>query len=274
MTQELTSLSKEQRDALKPLNVSDSIRYLDTEGFQRAEIARILGKRYQHVRNVLVRSTKSGARRKTLAFSVLEKNFKEFETQSKSLGYLPEKYLGEVLAQGLDLLRQMEPNSPETEEFLIEHYRSDYEPFSDTTVSIKLESPLVAKIQTRCKKMHVPLDFFVTAALDTANVAMSKALECTTQPFEFCTEIGYDFLSEFVKTEEEVEAMQAWRVDDEHLIEAVAEVKKVPVSAAAHSVVKLSRGEKEKMKTNPQIQPIMKRLKSCEDAEVTLDDLL
>ncbi len=33
--------------------VSDRIRLLDRNGFERAEIARLLGKRYQHVRNVL-----------------------------------------------------------------------------------------------------------------------------------------------------------------------------------------------------------------------------
>lgn len=36
-----------------PLNVSDQIRALDRAGLPRAEIARRLGKRYQHVRNVL-----------------------------------------------------------------------------------------------------------------------------------------------------------------------------------------------------------------------------
>ena len=35
------------------LSVSDQIRALDTAGYPRAEIARRLGKRYQHVRNVL-----------------------------------------------------------------------------------------------------------------------------------------------------------------------------------------------------------------------------
>ncbi|HEY5007143.1 MAG TPA: hypothetical protein VII42_04010, partial [Caulobacteraceae bacterium] len=34
--------------------VSDKIRALDAAGAPRAEIARFLGKRYQHVRNVLV----------------------------------------------------------------------------------------------------------------------------------------------------------------------------------------------------------------------------
>lgn len=35
--------------------VADKIRLLDEEGMARADIARILGKRYQHVRNVLER---------------------------------------------------------------------------------------------------------------------------------------------------------------------------------------------------------------------------
>lgn len=36
-----------------PLTVSDKIRKLDDAGYPRAEIARLLNKRYQHVRNVL-----------------------------------------------------------------------------------------------------------------------------------------------------------------------------------------------------------------------------
>lgn len=36
-----------------PATVSDKIRALDAAGYSRAEIARVLGKRYQHVRNVL-----------------------------------------------------------------------------------------------------------------------------------------------------------------------------------------------------------------------------
>ena len=35
------------------MTVSDKIRALDAAGYPRAEIARVLGKRYQHVRNVL-----------------------------------------------------------------------------------------------------------------------------------------------------------------------------------------------------------------------------
>ncbi len=34
--------------------VSDRIRYLNSEGFSRSAIAQALGKRYQHVRNVLI----------------------------------------------------------------------------------------------------------------------------------------------------------------------------------------------------------------------------
>jgi hypothetical protein len=35
------------------MTVSDKIRALDAAGYPRAEIARVLGKRYQHIRNVL-----------------------------------------------------------------------------------------------------------------------------------------------------------------------------------------------------------------------------
>jgi hypothetical protein len=33
---------------------SDKIRYLNSKGYTRMQIAKLLGKRYQHVRNVLV----------------------------------------------------------------------------------------------------------------------------------------------------------------------------------------------------------------------------
>jgi AbrB family looped-hinge helix DNA binding protein len=41
-------------------SVSDKIRALDRAGFARAEIAKYLGKRYQHVRNVLVSDKAKG----------------------------------------------------------------------------------------------------------------------------------------------------------------------------------------------------------------------
>ena len=40
--------------------VSDKIRALDAAGYARADIARFLGKRYQHVRNVLVDDSQRG----------------------------------------------------------------------------------------------------------------------------------------------------------------------------------------------------------------------
>ena len=40
------------------MNVSNKIRALDKAGYKRADIARFLNKRYQHVRNVLVSDTK------------------------------------------------------------------------------------------------------------------------------------------------------------------------------------------------------------------------
>ncbi len=45
--------------------VSDRIRALDRAGYARADIARYLGKRYQHVRNVLVEDRARNAGKKT-----------------------------------------------------------------------------------------------------------------------------------------------------------------------------------------------------------------
>ncbi len=46
-------LNSQQQKGLEGKNVSDQIRFLNKEGFARADIARILQKRYQHIRNVL-----------------------------------------------------------------------------------------------------------------------------------------------------------------------------------------------------------------------------
>jgi bifunctional DNA-binding transcriptional regulator/antitoxin component of YhaV-PrlF toxin-antitoxin module len=47
--------TRRMREVVKNLTtVSDKIRALDEAGFERADIARFLDKRYQHVRNVLV----------------------------------------------------------------------------------------------------------------------------------------------------------------------------------------------------------------------------
>ena len=40
--------------------VSNKIRYLNNKGYTRADISRILNKRYQHVRNVLEEDKKKG----------------------------------------------------------------------------------------------------------------------------------------------------------------------------------------------------------------------
>lgn len=52
---ELQNLSKSLQKVLNDMTTTSSkIRYLDSEGFTRSQIAKILEKRYQHVRNVLI----------------------------------------------------------------------------------------------------------------------------------------------------------------------------------------------------------------------------
>jgi hypothetical protein len=51
-------LSKKQLETMSKMNTSQKIRFLDKEGLARADIARTLGKRYQHVRNVLTQPIK------------------------------------------------------------------------------------------------------------------------------------------------------------------------------------------------------------------------
>lgn len=278
MEPDYSVLNKRQRDALEPLNVSDKIRYLDGEEFKRAEIARILGKRYQHVRNVLIRTTKSGERRKTLSFAADEQVLKNFDSLCKVLGRHADRYLHLILRQGLEELSKLRPNSPETHDFVVEYYIGN-ELTSDLISvrepdSVKLESSLVKQVHDECQRMRIPVDLFVEAGLEAANEAMNRALEIVKSPFQHCSEMGMEPLQQFLLSDEQVQKMQAWRIDDELLYEAVAEIKGVSINAAARSVANRTRDEKETMKKNPDIRDIMLRLKGSEDKDVDLDDLL
>jgi hypothetical protein len=52
-------LTEDQQQGLNKLDkVSDQIRYLNSLGFSRSQIAKFLDKRYQHVRNVLTAPVK------------------------------------------------------------------------------------------------------------------------------------------------------------------------------------------------------------------------
>lgn len=55
--------TKAMRVVASDATVSDKIRALDAAGYPRAEIARLLGKRYQHVRNVLEADKLQASRR-------------------------------------------------------------------------------------------------------------------------------------------------------------------------------------------------------------------
>ena len=55
MTKQAPKLKKVQQGNIDNMpTTSGKIRYLFKEGYEKADIARILGKRYQHVRNVLI----------------------------------------------------------------------------------------------------------------------------------------------------------------------------------------------------------------------------
>lgn len=60
-TKNAPNLTKTESAKLDELTkVSDKIRYLNTLGWTRGAIATKLGKRYQHVRNVLVEDERQG----------------------------------------------------------------------------------------------------------------------------------------------------------------------------------------------------------------------
>lgn len=60
MSTEKKTLTKAMEKKMSELpTTSARIRYLHSEGFTRSQIATILGKRYQHVRNVLITPLKN-----------------------------------------------------------------------------------------------------------------------------------------------------------------------------------------------------------------------
>ena len=278
MAQDLSALTKKQREALKLRNVSDSIRYLDAEGFERATIARILGKRYQHVRNVLVRSTASGKRRKTLTITASVDVVGEFRKLCKDLGRQIESYLSEVLEVGIQELDTMQRNSRETEQILLEYYTGKggafgYAP-STVTESFKLDSTLVNEIRSTCDRMRVPPNLFFEAILSTANDAMYCAWNTISDPFQHCKAMGAEYLLDYVISDADAKLLKAYGSVHDLLVEAIAEMKDVSAHAAAKSISKLSRAEIELLKANPEIRTIMKRLGATKGEVVSLDDLL
>lgn len=56
----LVTMTQEEFAGLKLSSTSAKIRYLWAEGYTRSAIANFLGKRYQHVRNVLITPLKRG----------------------------------------------------------------------------------------------------------------------------------------------------------------------------------------------------------------------
>lgn len=78
------ALTEEQKRTLEGMNVSDSIRYLDGEGYRRSEIARMLGKRYQHIRNVLLRSKVEPKQKAT--FTLSETTFSQIDEWISEIG--------------------------------------------------------------------------------------------------------------------------------------------------------------------------------------------
>lgn len=278
MAEDLTPLTKEQRKALKPLNVSDSIRYLDAEGFSRVDNARILGKRYQHIRNVLVRTTESGERRKTLKITAGALVLREFRESCKDLGRQVDKYLSDVLEAGLQVLAEAEPNSRKAEKILLEYYTGRGGTFgnasSTVTETFKLDSKLVIEILSQCEKKRVPKILFFEAVLSTANDAMDCARETIVDPFQHCKLKGAEYLLDYVISDAEAELLKEYGIAHDLLIEAVAEKKSVSGHAAAESISRLSRVEIETLKANPEIRKVMKRLRNTEDEVVSLADLL
>ena len=60
MSKRLNISENIEKELEKYETTSDKIRYLNAKGFSRGAISTLLGKRYQHVRNVLTQDAISG----------------------------------------------------------------------------------------------------------------------------------------------------------------------------------------------------------------------
>lgn len=106
---------KQQLEKIK--TKSDKIRFLSAEGWERSAIAKELGIRYQHVRNVLV-GTKTTKAQPTMP--LLQKIYKIAETE----GVPPQQLIDEALSDLIEKKRKggVRPN-------VLEAYRQSLKEF-------------------------------------------------------------------------------------------------------------------------------------------------
>jgi hypothetical protein len=279
MTTNSVSLTDAQQTALQELRtVADKIRYLDQEGLSRADIARTLDKRYQHVRNVLVRTetaieghTKTTFTVSFAAISALDRSLKEF-------GLGRNTYLSSVLPECLNSLKRASANSQQAEDLLHSYYRSDTEEQVRRgtlfRLSLTLNQRLVEDMNTACANKRIPRDLFMEGVLEAGNRALSKALELFSSPVDYAESIGEPLCREYLLSDADAEALEHAMEEESLVIQAITQIKNIGYEQARESYAALPPDQRSRIRDHNEVRSVMAQLRSTLTTPVTLDDLL
>ena len=278
MTKKVVKITEKQTAALQTKNVADSIRYLDDQGYSRADIARILGKRYQHVRNVLEHKSPNSDGKTKTTYTLRADLFSEFDRYIKEIGLRRDSYLNSILPNALSELGQAERNSESTQELLRETYRpgahSPYEQDDFVRVNLSLDSKLVERMNTECAAKRIPRDLFLEGVLEVANAALGHAAETFQYPIDFCKAMGINFCGDFLMSDAEASEFRQELLDELLVAQAIAQVKNIAFGIAQRSYFELSRGQRKQLKNHPDIQKAIDCLKTASISPVNLDNFL
>jgi len=271
-------ITEKQAKSLEGLKPSDAIRRLDTWGYARADIARILGKRYQHVRNVLEGDRTAKERKTKVTVTLTTEVFSRFAETAQEIGLRRDSYLESIIPEALSALEALPANSPSTMELLSTIFRpgasSLYESGHLEKITFSLNSELVSRTNTLCESKNLPRDLFFEGVIDCANDALSHATETIHWPIQFCESIGKRFGPEFLLSDVQAEELRQEVVDELLIAEAIAQVKGIQVGVAQQSYLKLSPREKKKLREHSHIKQALRALKAKQPSSIDLADLL
>lgn len=258
--------------------VADKIRYLDQQGFSRADIARALNKRYQHVRNVLVRTETTTEGQTKTTFTVSSAAISALDRSIKEFGLGRDGYLSSVLPECLDFLTKIPANSEEAEDLLRTCYRPDTEDQIRRgtlfRLNLTLDQQLVKEMNTACADKRIPRDLFMEGVLEVSNRALAKALEIFSSPVDYGESIGEPLCHEYLLNDADAKALARAMEEELLLVQAIAQVKNIGYEQARESYAALSSDQKSKIRDHHEVRSVMAHLRSTSTIPVTLDDLL
>lgn len=266
-------ITVEERQALKDKNVSDSIRYLDQQGYARADIARIIDRRYQHVRNVLIATKDRLAGRKKVTIRLVGDVYREFDDRLKRLGQNRDGFLAELLPDALDSFAEVNANSDKAREILEEVF--DISAYEDALeVTFVLPDEQLQRMNDLCEAKNVPQELFMDWVISASSDSLAKALDLLEDPVGAFINTDVKFCQDYLMTDEQAMDLRDSHYDELVLADAIAKVKGVTFSGAQLSLRQLSPQQRKSLRQNPQIKEQLKQIQESDSGPVELDDLL